>query len=138
MSTSTFALTSGGNHSRALVVYGLDDGGKPHASLFADADADLAEKAAEMMSMRAFRVTEPEQLTTVAGLPKGRVFSSGRAFVPYAGRAISERLVALGGAPAPKPISRPAAPIARPAKVKAVGAGKLTGLKGEEAEIGAD
>ncbi len=90
------------------------------------------------MSMRAFRLTEPDHLTTVAGLPQGRVFASGKAFVPFVKRALYDRLTALGGAPAPKPISRPAAPLARPAKAKAVEGAKLTGVKGEEAEIGAD
>ena len=64
----------------ALVVYGRDDGGKPHASVFADSEADLAEMAAGLMGMRAFRLAEPEHLATVAGLPQGRVFASGRYF----------------------------------------------------------
>ena len=86
----------------ALVVYGRDDGGKPHASVFADSEADLAEMAAGLMGMRAFRLAEPEHLATVAGLPQGRVFASGKAFVPFVKAAVYDRLTALGGEPAPK------------------------------------
>ena len=39
----------------AVVVFGHDDKGKPHASAFAASDAELAEKAAGLMGMNVLR-----------------------------------------------------------------------------------
>ena len=134
MSTSALIPAPTDNAPPALVVYGLDESGKPHASLFAATDVDLAEKAAGLMSMCAFRLTEPDHLTTVAGLPQGRVFASGKAFVPFVKRALYDRLTALGGAPEPKPMSRPADPPARSAKTKVADGAELTNVEGEKAD----
>ena len=129
MSTNDLAAVPAINFSPALVVYGQDDGGRPHASVFAESDADLAEKAAGLMGMRAFRLTDPDHLATVAGLPQGRVFASGKAFVPYTKKALYDRLTALGGAPEPKPISQPARPLDRSAKTKVADGVELADAK---------
>ena len=105
----------------ALVVYGRDDGGKPHASVFTDSEADLAEMAAGLMGKRAFRLAEPEHLATVAGLPQGRVFASGKAFVPFVKAAVYDRLTALGGEPAPKVSDRVGVPAAKKAGLQITG-----------------
>ncbi|PDQ20086.1 hypothetical protein CN311_16095 [Mesorhizobium sanjuanii] len=62
---------------------GLDDGGKAHASWFGEAETDLAEKAAGMMGMAALRASTDELRDLAGKLPQGRVFSSGKAFVPF-------------------------------------------------------
>ena len=101
----------------ALVVYGRDDGGKPHASVFADSEADLAEMAAGLMGMRAFRLAEPEHLDghlatvdRLTGCPKVRERAcgvrvgrkAGGKFVPFLSAsvgpfkaAVYDRLTAL-------------------------------------------
>jgi hypothetical protein len=50
----------------ALIVFGQDDSGKPHASWFSAVDAELAERAAGFMNMRALRVVR----ATTAPLPR--------------------------------------------------------------------
>lgn len=67
----------------ALIVLGLDDGGKAHASWFGEAETDLAEKAAGMMGMAALRASTDELRDLAGKLPQGKVFASGKAFVPF-------------------------------------------------------
>lgn len=67
----------------ALIVLGLDDGGKAHASWFGEAETDVAEKAAGMMGMAALRASTDELRDLAGKLPQGRVFQSGKAFVPF-------------------------------------------------------
>jgi hypothetical protein len=82
----------------ALIVFGLDEAGKPHASSFGQADAELAEKAARLMGLRILRVETHEHREIAAKLPQGRVFESGKGFVPFVKAAVYERLSALCGA----------------------------------------
>src|SRR3954469_13923322 len=78
----------------ALIVFGRDTGGKPHASRFDASEAELVEKAAGLMGMQ---VLGPgEQRALAAKLPKGRVFASGRAFVPFVKAAVYGPLAAFG------------------------------------------
>jgi hypothetical protein len=67
----------------ALVVFGRDKGGKPHASSFTEREAALATKAAELMGLRTLPVRTETERALAAKVPKGRVFASGRAFVPF-------------------------------------------------------
>ena len=80
-----------------LVVLGLDIDGKPHASRFAEHDAPLLTRAAEMMGFHVIRVPpDNEELYRLAeGLPLGKIFATGRAFVPFVARATFDKLGAL-------------------------------------------
>ncbi|MER8460427.1 tudor domain-containing protein [Mesorhizobium sp. M0028] len=77
----------------ALIVLGLDDGGKAHASWFGGAEVGIAEKAAGMMGMAALPIADASALHELAGrLPQGRVFESGRAFVPFVKRTLYDAI----------------------------------------------
>ena len=78
-----------------LVVFGRDTAGKPHASWFDQASADLAAKAAQLMNMQAVKVEGDALRQVVDDLPRGRVFSSGRAFTPFVKGKLYGRLVEL-------------------------------------------
>ena len=79
----------------SVVVFGLDDSGKPHASSFVAGDADLARKAAALMGMKLLCVvTEPQRLVAER-LPKGKVFASGKGFVPFVKASLFAELVAV-------------------------------------------
>jgi hypothetical protein len=67
----------------ALVVFGRDEAGKPHASSFAESEVALAEKAAGLMGMSLLPVKTDAERALAAKVPKGRVFASGRAFTPF-------------------------------------------------------
>ena len=72
----------------AIIVFGRDEAGKAHASWFDQSEAALAEKAADFMSLRVLRVRTDEHRALAAQLPHGRVFASGRAFVPFVKAAL--------------------------------------------------
>ena len=96
MSATTQTTTPEADASAlALVVFGRDEAGKPHASAFDSSEADLAEKAAGLMGMHVLRVETDEQRDLAAKLPRGRVFASGRAFVPFVKAGLYEALAAL-------------------------------------------
>lgn len=67
----------------ALVVFGRDDGGKAHASRFGESDQGAAIKAAHLMGFQALAVEQPAVRDIADGLPEGRVFESGKGFVPF-------------------------------------------------------
>ena len=80
-----------------FVVLGIDMSDKPHASRFAERDAPFVLRAAELMGFHVIRVapenTEPHAIAE--RLPLGRIFASGRAFVPFVGRSAFDKLAAL-------------------------------------------
>ena len=80
-----------------IVVLGIDIDGKPHASRFEDRDAPFVLRAAELMGFHVIRVApETEELHGVAaGLPVGKIFATGRAFVPFVRRAAFDKLATL-------------------------------------------
>ncbi len=78
----------------ALVVFGRDATGKPHASSFSKSEADLARKAAELMGLRLLPVQADTEQALAAKVPRGRVFATGRAFVPFIKAALFTELQA--------------------------------------------
>jgi hypothetical protein len=80
-----------------LVVLGIDMTDKPHASRFAERDAPFVLRAAELMGFHVIRVapenTEPHAIAE--GLPLGKIFATGRAFVPFVSRSAFDKLAAL-------------------------------------------
>jgi hypothetical protein len=79
-----------------IVVLGVDVEHKPHASQFEQYDAPFVERAAELMSSHVIRVAPDNELHTVAaGLPLGKIFATGRAFVPFVSRVTFDKLTAL-------------------------------------------
>lgn len=93
----------------AVVVFGRDHRGKPHASRFEAADAELAEKAAGLMGMRVLRIASDQHEALAVRLPPGRVFASGRGFMPFVKAELFAQLDAEPGAFAPE---RPAGAVA--------------------------
>jgi hypothetical protein len=80
-----------------IVVLGIDVDGKPHASRFDERDAPFVQRAAELMGFHVIRVApENEELHAVASaLPLGKIFATGRAFVPFVGRAAFDKLATV-------------------------------------------
>jgi hypothetical protein len=80
-----------------LAVLGLDVDGKPHASRFEERDAAFVVRAAELMRFHVIRVpADNAELHGIAvKLPLGKIFASGRSFVPFVGRAAFDKLAVL-------------------------------------------
>jgi hypothetical protein len=56
---------------------------RPHASWFGAADSERAIAAATQMGMHAIAVAGDDLKAIAAQLPKGKIFASGKAFVPF-------------------------------------------------------
>jgi hypothetical protein len=79
----------------SLVLFGRDPAGKPRASWFDAGSIDFATSAAELMHMKILRIITEEQRALAKQLPRGRIFSSGRAFAPFAQVKIYNSLLEL-------------------------------------------
>lgn len=66
-----------------VIILGRDDRGKPHASFFPATDCRAAEQAAALMGMLTIRADRDEVRAWLPKLPKGKLFDSGKAFVPF-------------------------------------------------------
>ncbi|WP_445220471.1 hypothetical protein ACKWRH_10635 [Bradyrhizobium sp. Pa8] len=93
----------------AIIVFGLDENGKPKAGRFPKQHATMARKAARSLKLVACNVDRPSLVEIVAKIPTGRVHSTGRAFLPYIKQALYDELSAA----------------ARPARSKAAAATKV-------------
>jgi len=80
-----------------LVVLGIDIESKPHASRFAEPDAPFVQRAAELMGFHVVRVPpDNAELHAIAeALPLGKIFATGRAFVPFVNRSAFDKLTTL-------------------------------------------
>jgi hypothetical protein len=90
--TSTSSAQSAG--VPATILLGLDDKQKRHASYFVEDEADRAASAAQVMGMVSLPVTDTELTDLALQLPRGKIFGSGKAFVPFVGEKLFERLSA--------------------------------------------
>lgn len=116
------------------IVLGIDTVGKAHASQFGEVDAPLAEKAAGMMGMQLIKVTGDDLEALAADLPRGKVFSSGNAFVPFVARPKYDRLIALAEAAGTLITPEKPAEAADAADDGTSAAGGAAGLEGEGVE----
>lgn len=66
-----------------VIILGRDDNGKAHASFFPATDHSSAEQAAQLMGMLALKADRDEIRAFLPKLPKGKLFDSGKAFVPF-------------------------------------------------------
>jgi hypothetical protein len=92
----------------ALVLFGRDDTGRPRAAWFDVSEAKLAAHAAEVMNLRMVQLVDDEQRAFADQFTHGRVFGSGRAFVPYVRRELFPRLLELAGVRADPDVTNPA------------------------------
>ncbi|MER9104460.1 hypothetical protein NKH95_10960 [Mesorhizobium sp. M0848] len=83
--------------TRSLIVFGRDDARKAHASVFLLPEVEAAESAARLMGMHSHRVEPGEAPEIVMRLPAGKLFDSGKAFVPFVKAETYQRIAALAG-----------------------------------------
>jgi hypothetical protein len=77
-----------------LVLFGIDNRGKPKGARFGKEHASLAMKAATQLQLRVLASNDPEVAEIAARLPVGRVHATGRTFVPFIRRDLYDKLVA--------------------------------------------
>ncbi len=88
--------------SRALVIFGLDEHGRPRAARFVDDNEHLVAKAAQALGLRIGIATKPKHFAVVGKLPIGRVHATGTAAIPHVPQDLYDAINALvGGEPGP-------------------------------------
>lgn len=90
MSASTAAARP--SLPQPIVVLGRDDSGKAHASYFSAADGHFAIRAAGLMGMVTLRADNDDIRALMAKIPKGKLFESGKAFVPFVKQDLFKQL----------------------------------------------
>jgi hypothetical protein len=80
-----------------VVLFGVDDNGKPKAARFNDKHANLATKAAGHLKLHVLPIVGPVVADLAGRLPAGRIHANGRGFVPYIRRDLYAKLVAAAG-----------------------------------------
>lgn len=84
----------------AVILFGRGDWrGRPHASRFLGDEAVEAENAARLMGLHLAHADTDALRDLAARLPAGRLFPSGRGFVPFVKAELYERLLAATGTP---------------------------------------
>jgi hypothetical protein len=83
--------------SRALVIFGLDEHGKPRAARFVDDSEDLVAKAARALGLRIGIATKGQHFAVVEKIPVGRIHASGTAAVPTIPQSLYDSINALVG-----------------------------------------
>jgi hypothetical protein len=98
----------------AVVLFGLDEHGKPKAARFRDTEAKLATKAAGQLQLKVLTVATPAVAEIAAQLPAGRIHARGRGVVPHVRADLYAKLVsaaasdgASNGSPANAAASAP-------------------------------
>ena len=77
-----------------LVLFGIDNRGKPKGARFGKEHASLAMKAATQLQLKVLASDDPKVAEIAARLPVGRVHGTGRTFVPFIRRDLYDKLVA--------------------------------------------
>ena len=82
-----------------LILYGLDANGRPRATGFAAAQADLAKKAAVSRAPQVLKIETADQIELARQLPIGQILAPGRGIVPVMRKELFDKLLALLPAP---------------------------------------
>jgi hypothetical protein len=80
-----------------LVLFGIDNRGKPKGARFGKEHASLALKAAGQLQLNVLASKDPKIAEIAARLPVGRVHATGRTFVPFIRRDLYDQLLAAAG-----------------------------------------
>jgi hypothetical protein len=88
--------------TKALVIFGIDEHGKPRAARFTDDNEHLVARAAQALGLRIGIATKPKHFEVVGKLPIGRIHATGPAAVPIIPKEVYDAIAALvGGEPSP-------------------------------------
>jgi hypothetical protein len=99
--------TSAARCPSPLVLFGIDNRGKPKGARFGKEHASLAMKAASQLQLQVLAGNDPNVAEIAARLPVGRVHATGRTFVPFIRRDLYDKLVAAAANGNARPTSPP-------------------------------
>lgn len=88
--------------TRTIVLFGLDENGKPRAARFIDDNENLIARLAQALGLRMGIATGSKHADTLDEIPVGRVYATGKGSVPNISQDLYDKLNALvGGEPGP-------------------------------------
>ena len=96
-----------------IVLFGIDEHGKPKAARFGNTEAKLATKAADQLRLKVVTIASPTLAEIAAQLPAGRIHARGCGVVPHVRADLYAKLVsaaAADGATNGPPAETPAKP----------------------------
>jgi hypothetical protein len=96
---ATHRQTSSSSAAAPVVLFGVDENGKPKAARFPEKQANLATKAAGHLNLHVLPIVGPVVVDLAGRLPAGRIHANGRGFVPYIRRDLYAKLLAAAGSP---------------------------------------
>ena len=89
-------------NTRSIVLFGLDENGKPRAARFIDDNENLLARLAQALGLRMGIATGSKHVDTLDEIPVGRVYATGKGSVPNISQELYAKLNALvGGEPGP-------------------------------------
>ena len=77
-----------------VIVFGLDNTGKPKAGRFPEQQASAARRAARALKLTTCGVNRPNLIEIIAKIPVGRLHAQGEAFLPSIRRELYDQLAA--------------------------------------------
>lgn len=113
--------------SDKLFVFGLDEDGKPRGARFAEFNQKVVSAAAQM-KLASVHPASPAVTEICMKLPAGRLYASGKAFVPPIRRDLLGKLKAALEASGDESQVHQPAPASSPEKAKATGGVVAAGL----------
>lgn len=96
-STKAKTKTPASKFTRAVVLFGMDENGKPRAARFIDDNETLIARLAQALGLRMGIATGPKHADTLDEIPVGRVYASGKGSVPNISQDLYDKLNALVG-----------------------------------------
>ena len=88
--------------TRSIVLFGLDENGKPRAARFIEDNEPLVARLAQALGLRMGIATGSKHADTLDEIPVGRVYATGKGSVPNISQELLDKLNALvGGEPGP-------------------------------------
>ncbi len=103
-------MTKAANGTAELIVLGRDEAGKPRAARFPAGHDRLVAKAAKAMNLTVCKADGAALAEIAKKLPSGRLYATGRGFIPSVGRNLYSKIVEqlrLAGQPVPVEADQP-------------------------------
>jgi hypothetical protein len=122
--------------TKAHVAFGLDEHGKPRAARFVGASPALLAKAAQAMQLQLVEIQTEAEGAAASKLPTGRLYSTGRGFVPNVRRELYARLLEALGSKAGSGAAVATAENVYPSSYDELAAGHLVLVQADKLEWG--
>ena len=95
--TKAKTKSSASKNTKSIVLFGVDENGKPRAARFIDDNESLIARLAQALGLRMGIATGSKHADTLDEIPVGRVYATGKGSVPNISQDLYDKLNALVG-----------------------------------------